>query len=81
MPVRPEVEALRLLAQHGSHAFDRVILSDHSDSSMHEKCQKGLKAALEMLIANKLITVVPREDWPEYVYLDPPYELPGMDIR
>lgn len=33
--------------------------------------------ALEFAVGNGLVTVTPRDQWPEWLAMDPPFRLPG----
>jgi hypothetical protein len=39
-----------------------------------EMTRAAVRAAVECALGNGLITVVPPEQWPAYVSLDPPYD-------
>lgn len=74
MPKNP----LDLLVEHASSAADMVacVPVNRADTAA-EMTRRQLRAALELLIGNGLIRVVPTDEWPEYVVMDPPYRLPG----
>ncbi len=42
-----------------------------------ERTKAAVKEALECAIGNGLLTVKPREEWPEYIAMSPPYK-PGF---
>lgn len=65
-----------LLVQHACFAADRVALNLYqANITPAELTRREIKAALELLIGNGLITIVDPAAWPEYVVLDPPYNL------
>lgn len=67
---------LDLLVQHACFAADGVRWGARSQwTTEADLVRLQLKRALEMLIGNGLIQVVPAQDWPEYVVLDPPYKM------
>jgi hypothetical protein len=42
-----------------------------------ERAKAAVKEALECALGNGLLTVTPREEWPEYIAMSPPYK-PGL---
>jgi hypothetical protein len=64
------------LVQNGCLAADVVVIG--FDGTGAERTRAGLRRALECLIGNGMIEVKPRAEWPEWVAIDPPYELPGQ---
>lgn len=40
-----------------------------------------IQDALLLLIGNRLITVVPRDEWPEFIVLDPPYDHNPFEMK
>lgn len=41
-----------------------------------ERTKAAVREALECALGNGLLTVTPREEWPEYIAMSPPYK-PG----
>jgi len=42
-----------------------------------ERTKAAVKEALECALGNGLMTVTPREEWPDYIAMSPPYK-PGL---
>ena len=41
-----------------------------------EETRAVVRAAFELALGNGLIRIAPRDEWPTYISLDPPYEQP-----
>jgi hypothetical protein len=67
----PDPGLLNQLADHGASAAHIPVLSAGTATNAR-KTYVAVRAALRMLLANGLITAVPAEDWPEYLFIDPP---------
>ncbi len=70
-------EDLKALVEFASEAADRVALSCTMMTAA-SRTRAQVQAALEMAIGNGLITITPRDQWPEWIVLDPPYRLPDV---
>lgn len=64
----PDPSTFDLLLRHATSAADPVAMRPHRTEA--DRTRAVIKRALQCLIDNNLITVVPPEDWPGYVYLD-----------
>lgn len=42
-----------------------------------DQTRAAVTAAFRLALGNGLIRIVPRDEWPEYIALDPPYAAPG----
>jgi len=62
------------LVQLGSMAADNVAIGFVGTGA--ERTKASVREALQCLLANGLIQMTPIDQWPEYVALDPPYQLP-----
>ena len=72
-------EVLVELVRNACFAADRTaMLPWRTDAA---KTKAIIQEALMLLIGNRLITVVPREDWPEFIVLDPPYDRNPFELR
>lgn len=68
-------DTLDALIRNACLAADEVAIGFQGTAA--EKTRAVIERALEALIANGQITVVPIEDWPHWYIPAPPYELPG----
>lgn len=66
----PDGRLLDQLTRHG--ALSAVETAIGFTGTPHQKTTACIRAALRALLANRLITAAPLEEWPEYVMLDPP---------
>lgn len=66
-----DAETLDFLVRNAVLAADQVAIGFQGTPAA--KTRAVVHRALEMLIANRMITVVPRGDWPDWITLDPPY--------
>lgn len=70
----PDPELLDGLTRDGTFAADAAAME--TVGTPHDKTRAAVRAALRMLLANGMITAVPKEDWPEWVQIDPPQDAP-----
>jgi hypothetical protein len=66
----PDPEMLDDLLHKAMHAADTAAIA--AAGTAHDKVKAAVRASLRMLLANGLVTAVPREEWPEYVRIDAP---------
>jgi hypothetical protein len=66
----PDPEMLDTLLRHAMGAADTAALE--TTGTPHDKTKAAVRASLRVLLANGLVTAVPREEWPEYVRIDAP---------
>lgn len=62
------------LVQTGTLAADRYAIGFVGTQA--ERTRAVVRGALEALIANGIVEVKPRGEWPEWIELDPPYTTP-----
>lgn len=67
----PDPVILDEITQQGCFAADEAILSGGRGATAAGQTRIGVRAALRMLLANGIITVTPRDEWPEWVASGP----------
>lgn len=72
--VAPEdLDALLRLASSGANNAVLDAMRAGREMTGAEMTRVGVRGAFELAIANGLITVVPRERWPDRVVISPPF--------
>jgi hypothetical protein len=66
------------LIQNAVLAADVVAIGPHRTGA--EKTRAVVTRAVEFLVGNGLITVVPQDEWPEWLVMDPPFRQPGSTL-
>ena len=71
----PEQSPLDRLLHMCMFAADRAAIEASRDpqTTPHMMTTAAVRAALELAVGNRLITITPLDDWPTYVSLDPPF--------
>lgn len=73
-----EVAAFKSLVRMGSMAADVVAMEGRGTDA--ELTRAIVEEALECLLGNRLIQIVPLNDWPDWTRIDRPYgRIPPMD--
>lgn len=68
-------DTLERLIREATYSADLVATNKYLITS--DLVGAAVRRAIEMSLANGLVTLTPIEDWPERVSLDPPY---GMEL-
>jgi hypothetical protein len=66
------------LIQNAVLSADSVACLDYPTGA--QRTRAIVKRTVESLIGNGLVSVTPRSEWPRWIVLDPPFQLPKGDI-
>lgn len=72
IPNQPNEETMRWLVRNACMSADSVAIGFNGTPAA--KTRAVVERALEALLANGLIKVVPNEEWRDFYVIDPPYK-------
>lgn len=70
----PDTEVLDQLTRLSTFSADTAVCRLPADTVGTVKTEAAVRGALRMLLAQGIITAVPRDDWPQHVRIDAPGE-------